>query len=97
MAPANRHTGHLANHGLGTLSTKITRHSMEDSNGYFCLGSTPTPRLGTMNKQVHPISRRIDELDLAAVNRRRFQSVPVNYDQNDAQDAALTVWHSLSN
>ena len=76
MVPSNRHIGHLADHGLGKVFTElaIPIHSMEDSNGYFCLGSTPTPRLGTMNKQVHPILRRIDELDPAAVNRRRFQT-----------------------
>jgi hypothetical protein len=61
MVPSNGHSGHLADHRLGTLSTEITRiQSMEEIIRYFELGSTPTPRLGTMNKQVHPILRRID-------------------------------------
>src|SRR6266576_5564725 len=76
MGSSNGHSGHLADHRLGKVFTELATpiHSMEDSNGYFCLGSTPTPRLGTMNKQAHPISRRIDELDTAVVNRRRCQT-----------------------
>ena len=37
MVPSDRHTGHLADHGLGKVITDIATpiHPMEDTDGYF--------------------------------------------------------------